>query len=239
MTYGEIKQLLRDDLSVETTDAFYTDALIGRAVNTAYRWLGALKNWPQTEMAYKRNTNIGQQYYNYPETFKSDSLRRLRFNNEEYTKKNFRLIEQRQDVSPVTAGERIFSDYKRQYFIYPTPSVVAEVAVWGHEIPQKMVNDVDEHVFADEADLEDILLKKAKALLYMKARGTMYERGQALDQEAKADAEAVWKLVKKNQAEYQTTDNDPMFNRIDVLNTAGINQGREPYLKGTFRLRRN
>lgn len=218
MDFSEYQQAVLDDISVEAGDAFYKTAVIKRAINRAYRWVAGLRNWPQTEEAYKRDTEAGKDYYNYPSNFKTDSITRLLYNGKEYTKTAWRDFLRYQDNNP-NGTDKIFGDYKRQYHINAdVEALTAGVEVWGQIIPEDMVNNSDTTLFSGDSNIEEAILKKTLAILYKKARGQMYDRGVVLEDDAKALVSDAWTQIMKSQGDYQSKDT-AVFNRIEILPT--------------------
>lgn len=231
MNFGELQTAILDDLSVTTTDTFYSTAYIKRIANRAVNWLANLRNWQQTQHAYKFNSTDDAEtaeYYNYPEDFKTDSIWRLIFDGDRYERKNFKdYLKYQDDYSAAT--EKIYADHRRQIFINPKPTSVAEISIWGHKIPADMSADADQHPFHDEAELEEAILKYAIGLALKKGRGTNYNRGVTETREARALALEIWEVQKKEQAKYKTHENK-MFNHIEILPYNGQRRTR----RGSF-----
>ena len=218
MDFGTFQQAVTDDISVTSGDAFYTTAIIKRAINRAYKWVAGLRNWPQTEEAYKRDTEAGKDYYNYPSDFKTDSITRLEYNNDEYTKTVWRDFLRYQADNP-NGTDKLFADYKRQYHINADVVVIVDgVEVWGQIIPSDMVNSTDLTKFQGDSNLEEAILKKSLSILYKKGRGQMYDRGVALEEEAKSLIADAWTQIMKAQGDYMSKDS-VVFNHIEILPT--------------------
>lgn len=219
MDFANYQQQILDDISATTSDAFYPTALIKRAINRAHKWVAGLRNWPQTEEAYVRDTASGDNYYNYPSNFKTDSITRLVYNGDEYTKTVWRDFLRYQDEHPNQGGDLLFADYKRQYHINANVATIVDgVEVWGQVIPDDMVNTTDLTKFSGDSNLEEAILKKSLSILYKKARGQMYDRGVALEDEAKALVADGWTQIMKSQGDYQSKDTE-VFKRIEILPT--------------------
>jgi len=230
MTNLELQTAVRDDLSIETGDAFYSDAYVQRIVNRAVRWYAALHQWQQTQYAYYRDSVAGQEYYNYPEKFRTDTIWKLRLNGVDYDRTAFSEYLKYQEDSSGSTTDKIFSDFRRQFFINPAPSSVVEIAVWGHLVPDAMSDDADTHPFAGEQDPEEAIVKYALGIALKKGRGSLYDKGVAEQAGAKSIADAIWKTQKKEQAKYQTKDAQ-MFEYVDILPTNG---GERRTQRGNF-----
>lgn len=218
MELSEYRQIIRDDLSTGATDQFYTDAIIDRAINRSYKRISGLRNWPQTEQSYIRDSEANQAYYNYPTNFKTDSLKRLKYNGEKYEKTVWSEFLNYQDENVTSADDKIFSDHRRQYHLNPAPAadISGGIEIWGHEIPVAMSAEDDTTVFSGDAQVEEAIVKLAQAILYKKGRGNMYDRGVKLETEALADIGDAYKTIMKAQGDY-ASKNTPVFNHIDIL----------------------
>ncbi len=221
MDFEDYQTAVLDDISTTSSDAFFTTVIVKRAINRAYKWVAGLRNWPQTEEAYVRDTTLGDSYYNYPSNFKTDSITRLVYDGEEYEKTVWRDYLRYQDEHPNYGGDKLFADYKRQYHINASVEALTDgVEVWGQAIPDDLVNNADLTKFNGDSNLEEAILKKALSILYKKARGQMYDRGVSLEDEAKALISDAWTQIMKAQGDYQSKDTE-VFKRIEILPTRG------------------
>lgn len=230
MTNADLKTAVRDDLSIATGDAFYSDAYVQRMVNRAVRWYAALHPWQQTQYGYRRDSVAGQEYYNYPEKFRTDTIWKLKFNSIRYDRKDFSEYLNYLEDHGGTTSDKIYTDHRRQFFINPAPTVVAEITVWGHLIPDEMSADEDTHPFADEADAEEAIVKYALGLCLKKGRGSFYEKGKIEISEAEAMATKAWEAQKREQSKYQTKDIE-IFDFVDILPPNG---GERRTQRGNF-----
>lgn len=231
MTNLELKTAVRDELSLITSgDLFFSDAYIQRIVNRAVKWASNLYDWQQTQDARKRDTVAGQEYYNYPENWKTDSVYKLKVNNQSHDRVNFDEYDRYREDNSASAQDKIFSDFKRQIFVSPVPTSVVEMTVWGHAIPDTMSADADTHPFAGEAEIEEAIILYATGLAKKKARGTQYNAGlqDIKDAEKKLDNEYEKQLEKQSQ--YQNKDLEA-FEWFDILPCDG---GNRRYRRGSF-----
>lgn len=233
MNFDELQQTLLDDLSATTSDAFYTTAYIKRVINRAHKWVAGMRNWPQTEETYKRDSEVGQNYYNYPTNFKTDSIVELSYNGVIYDKTVWRDY-RRYLVDNPTGQDKIWSDLKRQYHINENVALSAitdGIEITGHLIPDSMVNGTDTTLFTGDSNIENAIIKYAQSLIYKKGRGQMYDRGIALEEDAKALLGDAWSQIMKSQGDY-ASKNGVVFNQIDVLPTS---RGSRRTARGSFR----
>lgn len=229
MTNLELQTAIRDDLSIETGDIFYSDAYIQRIINRSVKWFAGLHQWQQTQLAYYRNSIAGQEYYNYPERFKTDTIWKLSFNGEDYDRTTFSEYLKYQEDNGVPNDE-LFSDFRRQFFINPAPTSISEITVWGHLVPEDMSADADTHAFSGETDPEEVILKYALGLALKKGRGSLYSKGVEEISAAKSIAKSIWKKQKQEQSKYKTKD-VVMFDYVNIL---PVNGGERRTQNGSF-----
>jgi len=229
-TLGDQRQALQDDLSAETTDIFYTETILDRYINRAHRAIANLYPWQETQRALKRSTIGGQEYLSYPENLRTDSVFLVRVDGQEYKILTFRDYQRHQELYPSNQDKRV-SDWRRKLFIHPTPATDGNgnVEVWGHEVPDLLVEDTDTIVFAHQSTLEEAINMYAKGLAYMKAKGTFFDRGKGLMGDALSMAQNEWRTQQKRQAEYKT-ENTEQWEHIDLMDEGGDRTHR-----GSFR----
>ncbi len=95
LNLGEIKNefLIRNQVS--TSVAFYTDTILNSWADTAHKWGAGYKKWPFTEGRVGTTfaslaTNVdGYLEGNYPEGWKSDSIRLMKIGGYEVGKREF------------------------------------------------------------------------------------------------------------------------------------------------------
>lgn len=235
MDFDAYQQAILDDISVLSTDAFFSTALIKRAINRAYKWAAGLRNWPQTEETYYRDSEAGLNYYNYPTNFKTDSIKELYYNGEEYSKTLWKEYRKYMRDNP-TGQDKIFSDLKRQYHInnnITIATITNGIEITGHLIPSSLVNGSDTTLFVGDANVEEAILKKSLSILYKKARGQMYDRGVTMEDEAKELLGDAWKQVMAAQGDYKSKD-AVVFNQVDILPTS---RGARRSNRGNFSIR--
>ena len=82
--FSDLVQAVQDDLTVDDNSTLYPPALIKRAINRSYIKCAGLFRWPETEDAKTTSTVADQEYYDYPQTWRSDSIARLEVDDEQY-----------------------------------------------------------------------------------------------------------------------------------------------------------
>lgn len=222
MTLGELRQALVDDLSVETTDTFFSTAVLNRFVNRAVQWAANYRNWQETQRAVKRDSEASE-YYNYPENFKTDSIEILTFNGERYKKVLFREYEEYKEQHSGGGGKKIWADFRRRYFIHPAPTAagVKNIKIWGHEVPDEMSDDADTHPFDNQSMIEEAIQLYALGLALRKSRGTFFEKGRAMQGDALVILAEAWDNQVSDQADYMSETTEA-FEHTDFLNYGGV-----------------
>lgn len=227
-TLGDIRQALEDDLSVETTDVFYTQALLNRYINRAYKAIANLYPWQETQRALKRDTIANQEYVTYPDNLKTDSVNYITVDGEEHKLISFRDYQRFKEEHP-NSTKKLASDYRRKLFIHPTPTTNGNgnINVWGNEVPDELSGDSAQHIFAYQSVLEEAIYMYALGLALMKGRGSHYERGKTMLGDAFTMARNEWTSQRRRQAEYRT-ENAQMWEAYDYLDETGRTK------RGTF-----
>ncbi len=233
MDFNALQTALLDDLSATSSDAFYTTALIKRVLNRAHKWAASMRNWPQTEETYKRDSSSSTNYYNYPTNFKTDSITELVYNGKIYDKTVWKEYRKYLRDNP-TGTDKIWSDLKRQYHINENvalATITNGIEITGHIIPDDMVNNSDTTLFVGDANVENAIIKYALSILYKKGRGQMFDRGVALEDEAKGLLGDAWTQIMLSQGDYKSGEG-VVFNQIDILPS---NRGSRRTAPGNFR----
>jgi hypothetical protein len=225
MNRGEHRQALIDALSLEETsgssnDPLFTDTILDRFINRAVKWVSNLHDWQQTQKAVKRDAEASQEFYNYPENFKTDSLYRLTVDGKVLKQV---LFEEYENYKENNSGDKLlWADWKRRFFLNPIPSAdgVKNIKLWGHQIPADMTADADENPFNDEQLLEEAIHARALALCYTKKGGSFRKEARELTTEALTYAETSFDRQLDKQSHYQTEEAE-MFEHTDFLNEQG------------------
>lgn len=223
-TIGEINAqfLIRNNIS--TTDGFVDDTTLQNWSRDAHIYCAGYKKWPGTEgrvsttFASLVTDEDGMIVGDYPEGWKSDSIRMLKIGGKRVDKKNFYKFQQFIEDNPAS-NERIYSDYNRRYYVNPNIDLSGTVALWGQYTPSVDTSDVSNAVTIfsnfDEEGNEAIV---AKMTAYLKEREHEKEEAEAAHKTANDKLDEVHGRIKDEQFGYQDTDNDGMFKRFDVVN---------------------
>ena len=210
-------------LGVSTSVAFYTDTIVKDWEIQAARWAMGYRKWPFTEgrvsttYASLVTNEDGDLLGEYPEGWKSDSIRILQIGGKRLRKLNyedFRTFREEESSS----DERVYSDFGLNYVINPEIDATGTVTAWGQFTP--LIDPTDESaktVFSNNAEEgnEAIVLKM---ISFAKKREGDLNAGKQYDSDAVATLDKIWDTILKEQYKYQTHDSSGgMWKRFNVL----------------------
>ena len=227
-TQGDIKNDVLVQGQISTTIAFFTDTILNTWISKAHTWASARHKWPFTEgrvsttYASLSTQEDGYLVGEFPEGWKSDSIRLLTIDGKEVGKRNF--YEFRTFLENNSSNnKRIFSDFGRRYFINPSIDLSGTVTVWGQYTPAPLdgtIADATNYTVFSNNEEEGNEAIVEEVLSYVKKRESKLQESIAHHQRAVEILEEIWQRIKDEQYAYQTEDNDGMFKRIDVLGGA-------------------
>jgi hypothetical protein len=221
--FSELIEAVQSDLTVGDESSLFPLATIKLAINRSYRKAGGLFRWPETEDAKKTSTQASQDYYDYPQTWRPDSVWRVEVSGVRYGEEP--------DGSPLafpdwliwkedypTSTEKRWSTQWRRYFISPTPITngSSDLVVYGQEVVEKLVNDSDVTIFSySMPECNDAITMEAVAIL--KSKGNNREGGEMISVEAKQILATAWSKIRQEQAKNEKTQ--PFFEVNDFFST--------------------
>lgn len=222
MTYIELQNALKDDLSSTVVSTFWTPTMLEGWINRGVIWATNFRPWPFTEKAEYTKSRANARYYDYPDdtadgpsAFKSDSIRLCQIEQDdgtmaEYTKLRYNDFMKYLEDNP-TGTDKVFSDYRRRYFINPVVTVSdRNISVWGQEKAKELVADTDETAFSEGEETGDqAIILYAKSIALKKAR--RYNEATAEITEATNLLLEIWKRIQEEQSQYRTKSN-ALFN---------------------------
>jgi len=216
-TLANIRQAIQDDLSIGDESTLFSPTVIDRVINRAYRKAGSLYRWPQNEDAKKTSTQNGIEPYDYPSTWRPDSMWKLEVDDKQYGEDPdgsplaFEdYLVWRRDTDNDNSTDKKWANQKRRFFIYPVPTTAGtnNISVWGVKNITTLSADADTTIFSynmPEAN-ESIVLE---ALAILKNKGEDQRSGQFASIEAKQILTVAWNKLKQENAKYEK--NQPMF----------------------------
>lgn len=214
-TLAELRAAVQSDLTVGNESTLYSPTTIDLAINRAYRKAGALFPWTELMDAKNTTTVANQEYYDYPTTWRSNSIWKLRVNSERYGEDP--------DGSPLsfddylnwkedypTSTDKKWSNQERRYFIWPIPTVGGlEICVHGMRVVEALTVDGSTTIWSySGTEGNEAIVLEAVAIL--KNKGNEEQRGVFRSTEARGILANMWAQIVKEKAKYEK--NQPFFN---------------------------
>jgi len=221
--FSDLIQAVQDDLTVDANSSLFTPNIIKRAINRAYIKSSSFFNWPELEDAKKTSSESGQEYYDYPQTWRSDSVARVEMDGDQYgetpdgSPMNWNdYLQWRNDPNNASSTTKKWSTQKRRFFIYPVPTTNGDnnIHVWGQRVPDSLSNDGDVTIFSySMPEGNEAIVLEAVAIL--KSKGENENSSQFRSTEAKQILIVAWGKIQKQQGKYEKTQ--PFFDVPDLF----------------------
>ena len=218
--FSELQTTVQSDINVDSNSTLFPLATIKLAINRAYRKAGGLYRWPELEDSKKTSTVADQEYYDYPDTWRPDSMWKLIVDDEDYFDplafKDY-LYEKENDVP--SGADYLWSTQWRRFFIYPTPTTNGNnnISIWGVKNVTALSADADVTIFSYSLpECNEALVLEAVAIL--KGKGEDEQKGQFRSAEAKQILTIAWNKIRQEQMKYERTT--PMFEVPDLFSTS-------------------
>jgi hypothetical protein len=237
-TLADIRVAVQDDLNVGDESTLFSTSVINRAINRAYRKAGALFPWPELMDAKKTGTVADQEYYDYPETWRPNSIWKLTI---EDSDGNDERYGEDPDGSPLSFDDYLnwkedypddtdkkWANQWRRFFIWPVPTAdgTNNISVWGIMNVEELSANDDETIFSySMPEGNEAVVLEAVAIL--KAKGEEEKEGEFRSNEAKQILAVAWGKIRQENAKYEK--NQPFF---DVPNYFGKSSSKD--LRGKF-----
>jgi hypothetical protein len=206
-------------LGAADSSTTYPLARIKLVIQNTYLLAGGLFPWTETAKAKQSSTAQGQDYYDYPESFYTDSIDKLYIAGKKYTRKAYSDFIDWRYENP-SSLERYFADYGRQYWVSPTPTADGnlDIDVWGHEQVEPLVDNDDKTIFSFHDDSgNEAIVKIAFSTLIKRVDQTLSEK------EERSGYDLLGAIFAKEK-EHQQLDqrlNRPFFNVPNFFATKG------------------
>jgi hypothetical protein len=230
-TFLEMIQAVQSDLTVGDESVLFPLATVKLAINRAYSKSGGLFRWPDLEDAKKTSTQANQEYYDFPSTWRPDSIWRLEVDNTQWGEdpdgspmSYDDYMVWRADTSNASSTEKKWAVQHTRYFIFPVPTTAGSynISVWGYKNVETLTDDTDETIFSYSLpECNEAVVLEAVAIL--KGKGEEDKSGQFRSAEAKAILAMAWTKIKQEQAKYEK--DQPFFYVTDMF--SGKNSGAQ------------
>lgn len=220
-TKGEIITEFLVRAQASTLVAFYSDAIVNSWLDQSHKWATSKIRGPLTEgrsaTTFATTTNEdGYITVEYPEGWKTDSIRQLQIGGKRLQKVNFYKFQRFIEDNPSDTS-RIFSDYNRQIFVNPRVDLSGTLVAWGQYTPALDLTDTAATtVFSgsqeegNEAIVEYMLCMAAEREKKPQVAKFHLEKATLL-------LDGITKGNADEQFGYQSTQDDGMWKRFDVL----------------------
>lgn len=228
-TFLSLIEAVQSDLTVGSESTLFPLATIKLAINRAYRKSGALFRWPDLEDAKKTSTQAGQEYYDFPDTWRPDSIWRLEVDNYQWGEdpdgspmSYDDYMVWRADTDNANSTEKKWAVQHTRYFIFPVPTTAGDynISVWGQKNVEELTGDSDTTIFSyNMPDCNEAIVLEAVAIL--RGKGEDEKTGQFKSAEAKAILALAWSKIKQDQAKYEK--DQPFFEVTDMFSGKGNN----------------
>jgi len=221
--FNDIRNDVLVQSNISTTVAFITETILNDWINKSHTWAAAFYKWPFTEgrvsttFASLVTQEDGYLRGEFPENWKSDSIRLLTIDGKEVKKLNiysFRKFLEDNSGS----DDRIYSDFGRSYFVNPNIDVSGTVTVWGQYTPAEIdVTDLTANTIFSNNEEEGNEAIVEEVLSFVKKRQQKTTESVAHHQKAVEILNGIWKRIQDEQFQYQQQGDDGMFERIDFI----------------------
>jgi len=208
--FSDIIQGVQDDMTIGDESSLFPLALVKRMINRSYLKASALYRWPETEDAKKTNTVASQDYYDYPDSWRPDSVWKVTIDGVRYGEEpdgsplSFEDYLLFKEDNP-TSTDKKWANQWRRYFIHPTPTAngTLNINVWGHRVVDALSADGDVTIFSySMPECNEAIVKETVALL--KHKGEESKTGQFLSGEALGILTISWNKIRQEQMKYET-----------------------------------
>lgn len=221
-TRTDLETELKAQLQVGDNSTLFPSSRITTLIKNAYMWATQLYIWVDLVKAKCTSTYAGQEYYDYPEDFRSGTIVLLTVDGEPYENKNFKDYQLFKYENP-SSTEKIFANFGRQFFIHPTPSTTGSnnIIVYGAVQAEELDESTDETIFSgNKESANECVVKKALSV-------AVKNTDQNLSVKEEKDAIAI--LGKLNADEWKSSAMNqkmtPMLNIPDFFSNqiGGVN----------------
>lgn len=237
-TFLELIQAVQSDLTIGDESSLFPLATVKLAINRAYVKAGSLFPFPELQDAKKTSTIAGNEYYDYPQTWRSNSIWKVQIDGVRYGEDP--------DGSPISYDDYLnwkedypnstnkkWANQWRRYFVWPVPTTngTNNICVWGIMNVETLSADGDVTIFSYSApECNEAVVLEAVAIL--KSKGEEEKSGEFRSLEAKQILATYWGKIRTEQAKYEKTS--PFFEVPDYYSDTGSNTTD---MRGRFNVR--
>lgn len=184
-TRGDIKTKLQALVMGIGTSTYFTPTRLETAIDDNYLLVASARQWGDIKKGFVTSTQANEEYYDYPDNCQTESVFRISVDGDsDYVKTDFEDYLNEKENNP-TSTKKMFSEFGRQIFIYPTPTTTgtANLILWGTIQAAPLTSDGDTTMFTDFADvLNEAILQYAYSELIQN-----FDQNKSMNAIAKAD----------------------------------------------------
>lgn len=229
--FSELVDAVQSDLNIGDETSLADLTAVKLAINRAYRKAGGMFRWPETEDAKKTSSVNGQEYYDYPDTWRPDSVWKLVVDDYDYGDPiSFPdYLFEKEQLFP-SGKTKAWANQWRRFFIYPTPTANGSnnICIWGVKNVTALSADSDITIFSySMPECNEALVLEASAII--KAKGEQEQvAAEFKSPEAQKILTIAWGKIKQEQTKYEKTK--PFLDVPDFF----VPGNRKPQNTGNF-----
>ena len=227
--YSELVAAVQSDITTDASSSLFPPDTIKLAVNRAYMKIGGMHRWVETRDALKTSSGSNQEFYDYPDNWRTDSIIKLMVDGKDYGDPLAFVDYSYEKENAVPSGyQQMWANYNRKYFIYPTPLTDGDnnISIWGYRSVDQLVDDGDPTIFSytmpdvnEAIAIEAVAILKQKGEIMQVIRRTYMSGSELLSMDARNLVEIAWGKVTQEQSRIAKTT--PGWNVPDYF-AAGI-----------------
>ena len=225
--FSDIIQAVQDDLTIDDNSTLYPPALVKRAINRAKWKAEGLFRWPETEDAKKTSTEANQEYYDYPDRWRPDSIWKIKVDGEDLGDPLVFKDYLHETENDFPNGEKtIWANQWRRFFIRvdgvaPTTNGNNNICVWGQTALPALSNLNDTTIFSYSLPECNIAIAQ-EAVAILKTKGEDLKLRDMLSGEAKQLLTIAWGKIRQEQSKHEKTL--PFFDVPDLFGRSRVKQ---------------
>lgn len=205
---SEMRSAVQSDLNASGNSSLFPPDTIDDVLNRAYIKIAGFVRWPDLEDAKTTTTQLNQEYYDVPDTWRYNSVWRITVNGDLYGEEpdgsplDFKDYLEWKDENTSSTLKK-WAQYRNQIFIYPTPTAAGvEIVAWGQRTITEMTVDGSTTIFSENMpEVNEAIVLEAEAIL--RRKGEADDKGQLVSTEAKTIVLTAFDKVKKEKSKYE------------------------------------
>lgn len=222
-TRSDLEQELLSQLMAADNSSLYSASRLTSLIKNAYLWATNLFIWNDLVRAKCTSTIAGNDYYDYPEEFRSDTIIRVEIDGEPYDQINYEdFLDFRRDNPNST--EKLFANFGRQLWVFPTPTAngANNMDLWGAIQADPLVNSTDVPIFSgNKESANESVVRKGFSVAIKRSDSTL---SQSEEKAAVAELGRLNAIEVKGR-QRQKRKNKPMLNVPDFFAQQGSSIG--------------